>query len=78
MNTGLLGSFSTALVRIAFTPPIPLVNGPLTSVVNKETSSMDAQHVLGAIDQLLSLNGWVAALCPTLTRPFGQNKRDGA
>ena len=39
---------------------------------------MDAQHVLSAIDQLLSLNGWVAALCPTLTRPFGQNKRDGA
>jgi hypothetical protein len=35
---------------------------------------MDAQHVLSAIDQLLSLNGWVAALCPTLTRPFGQNR----
>jgi len=46
--------------------------------VNKETLSVDAQHILGAIDQLLSLNGWVAALCPTLTRPFGQNKRDGA
>ena len=54
------------------------INSLSTSVVNKETSSMDAQHVLGAIDQLLSLNGWVAALCPTLTRPFGQNKRDGA
>lgn len=37
---------------------------------------MDAQHVLSAIDQLLSLNGWVAALCPTLTRPFGQNKHE--
>ena len=48
------------------------------SIVNKETISTDAQHVLGAIDQLLSFNGWVAALCPTLTRPFGQNKRDGA
>lgn len=48
------------------------------SIVNKETLSTDAQHVLGAIDQLLSFNGWVAALCPTLTRPFGQNKRDGA
>ncbi|CAK5278734.1 unnamed protein product [Mycena citricolor] len=43
-------------------------------MMNKDTSSMDAQHVVGAIDQLLSLNGWVAALCPTLTRPFGQNK----
>jgi len=39
---------------------------------------MDAQHVLGAIDQLLSLHGWVAAHCPTLIRPFGQNKRDNA
>ncbi|PPQ74825.1 hypothetical protein CVT24_003652 [Panaeolus cyanescens] len=39
---------------------------------------MDAQHVLGAIDQLLSLNGWVAQMCPTLTRPFGQNKREHA
>ncbi|KAJ7283595.1 glycosyltransferase family 69 protein [Mycena rebaudengoi] len=47
-------------------------------IVSKDTSSMDAQHVVGAIDQLLSLNGWVAALCPTLTRPFGQNKYDGA
>ena len=29
-----------------------------------------------AIEELLGLNGWVAALCPTLVRPFGQNKRD--
>jgi hypothetical protein len=35
---------------------------------------MDAQTVLRSIEQLLSLNGWVAALCPTLSRPFGQNK----
>jgi hypothetical protein len=27
---------------------------------------------------LLSLNGWVAALCPTLARPFGQNKYENA
>jgi hypothetical protein len=27
---------------------------------------------------LLSLNGWVAALCPTLTRPFGQNHFEDA
>ncbi|KAF9476110.1 glycosyltransferase family 69 protein [Pholiota conissans] len=47
----------------------------LPYILNKETSSMDAQHVLGAIDQLLSLNGWVAAHCPTLIRPFGQNTR---
>lgn len=35
---------------------------------------MDSQAVLSSIEQLLTLNGWVAALCPTLTRPFGQNK----
>ncbi|KAF8880128.1 cryptococcal mannosyltransferase 1-domain-containing protein [Mucidula mucida] len=45
-------------------------------MTSKETANMDAQHVLSAIDQLLSLNGWVAALCPTLTRPFGQNKHE--
>ncbi|KAJ7603954.1 glycosyltransferase family 69 protein [Mycena polygramma] len=47
-------------------------------MVSKDTSPMDAQHIVGAIDQLLSLNGWVAALCPTLTRPFGQNKHENA
>ncbi|KAJ7641386.1 glycosyltransferase family 69 protein [Roridomyces roridus] len=50
----------------------------LPYMLSKETSSMDAQHVVGAIDQLLSLNGWVAALCPTLTRPFGANKHENA
>ncbi|KAF7290515.1 Glycosyltransferase family 69 protein [Mycena indigotica] len=50
----------------------------LPYILNKDTSSMDTQHVVGAIDQLLSLNGWVAALCPTLTRPFGQHKHDNA
>lgn len=48
------------------------------SILSKETSNTDAQHVATAIDQLLSLNGWVAALCPTLARPFGQNKYDNA
>ncbi|KAF8639031.1 hypothetical protein AX17_001783 [Amanita inopinata Kibby_2008] len=47
-------------------------------IMSKETSNMDTQHVVNAIDQLLSLNGWVAALCPTLTRPFGQNKYENA
>ena len=37
---------------------------------------MDAQSVLSTVEQLLSLNGWVAAMCPTLTRPFSQNKHD--
>lgn len=30
--------------------------------------------MFSAIDELLSLNGWVAALCPTLARPFGQSQ----
>ncbi|KAF7760847.1 CAZyme family GT69 [Agaricus bisporus var. burnettii] len=46
----------------------------LPFITNKDTSSTDAQHVFSAIDELLSLNGWVAALCPTLIRPFGQSK----
>ncbi|KAE9396877.1 hypothetical protein BT96DRAFT_966340 [Gymnopus androsaceus JB14] len=50
----------------------------LPYIVSRDTAPMDTQHVLGAIDQLLSLNGWVAALCPTLTRPFNQNKHEDA
>jgi len=37
---------------------------------------MDTQIIRTAIEELLALNGWVAALCPTLIRPFGQNTRD--
>ncbi|KAI0028531.1 cryptococcal mannosyltransferase 1-domain-containing protein [Vararia minispora EC-137] len=47
-------------------------------MVGKDTATMDAQSVMTSIEQLLSLNGWVAALCPTLTRPFGQNTLDSA
>ena len=46
------------------------------SISNTETSHMDAQSILASVEQLLSLNGWVAAMCPTLTRPFSQNKHD--
>jgi hypothetical protein len=47
-----------------------------SSISNADTSHMDAQSVLASVEQLLSLNGWVAAMCPTLTRPFSQNKHD--
>ncbi|EJD38143.1 hypothetical protein AURDEDRAFT_92020 [Auricularia subglabra TFB-10046 SS5] len=50
----------------------------LPFISNKATSHMDSQVVRSAIDDLLSLNGWVAAACPTLMRPFGQNKREDA
>lgn len=43
-----------------------------------DTSHMDSQAVLSSIEQLLTLNGWVTGLCPTLTRPFGQNKYERA
>ena len=46
------------------------------SISNADTSHMDAQSILASVEQLLSLNGWVAAMCPTLTRPFSQNKHD--
>lgn len=39
---------------------------------------MDAQSVLVAIEQLLTMNGWVASKCATLSRPFGQNKNEDA
>ncbi|THH27266.1 hypothetical protein EUX98_g6925 [Antrodiella citrinella] len=47
-------------------------------MVGSESSHMDSQSVLSAIEQLLTLNGWVAALCPTLSRPFGQNRYEEA
>ncbi|KAF7790129.1 hypothetical protein EIP86_001081 [Pleurotus ostreatoroseus] len=47
-------------------------------ITGRDTSYMDAQSVLSSIEQLLTLNGWVAAKCPTLTRPFGQNKNEEA
>ncbi|KAI0720873.1 cryptococcal mannosyltransferase 1-domain-containing protein [Fomitopsis betulina] len=47
-------------------------------IVGHDTAHMDEQVLLSAVEQLLTLNGWVAALCPTLTRPFGQNKHDDA
>lgn len=46
----------------------------LPIMIGKDTAHVDAQNVLSAVESLLSLNGWVAAYCPTLVRPFGQNK----
>ncbi|KAF8699635.1 hypothetical protein RHS03_07067, partial [Rhizoctonia solani] len=49
----------------------------LPFITGSQTAQADDQLVRTAIDDLLSLNGWVAAACPTLIRPFGQNKREG-
>lgn len=48
------------------------------SIVGSDTAQMDIQSVMSAIETLLSLNGWVAANCPTLIRPFGQNSHEHA
>ncbi|KAH7923576.1 glycosyltransferase family 69 protein [Leucogyrophana mollusca] len=45
-------------------------------ITGAETAHTDVQNVLNSIEHLLSLNGWVAAYCPTLVRPFGQNKNE--
>ncbi|KAH7908696.1 glycosyltransferase family 69 protein [Hygrophoropsis aurantiaca] len=45
-------------------------------ITGADTAHTDVQNVLNAIEHLLSLNGWVAAYCPTLVRPFGQNKNE--
>ncbi|RPD59516.1 hypothetical protein L227DRAFT_628170, partial [Lentinus tigrinus ALCF2SS1-6] len=47
-------------------------------ILGHDASHIDEQSVLSVIEQLLTLNGWVAALCPTLMCPFGQNKYEDA
>ena len=45
---------------------------------SQDTIHIDAQATRSSIEDLLSLHGWVAADCPTLSRPFGQNKYQDA
>ncbi|KZS95223.1 hypothetical protein SISNIDRAFT_452572 [Sistotremastrum niveocremeum HHB9708] len=45
-------------------------------ITGYDTSHVDHQIVRTAMEDLLSLNGWVAADCPTLIRPFGQNNKE--
>jgi hypothetical protein len=45
-------------------------------ITNKDTAHLDTQIMRTVVDDLLQFNGWVAAACPTLVRPFGQNSRD--
>jgi hypothetical protein len=47
-------------------------------IVGSDTAQMDTQSVISSIETLLSLHGWVAADCPTLVRPFGQNSHEDA
>lgn len=45
---------------------------------SSETYHLDEQVVRGAVDELLGFNGWAAAACSSLTRPFGgrQSRED--
>ncbi|KAI5479612.1 glycosyltransferase family 69 protein [Pseudohyphozyma bogoriensis] len=43
---------------------------------SSETVHLDEQVVRGAVDELLGFNGWAAAACSSLTRPFGMQKKD--
>jgi hypothetical protein len=43
---------------------------------SSETVHLDEQVVRGAVDELLGFNGWAAAACSSLTRPFGLQRRD--
>jgi hypothetical protein len=45
-------------------------------ITGTETAHLDTQVMRSVVDDLLQFNGWVAAACPTLIRPFGQNSRD--
>ncbi|BGO92510.1 hypothetical protein NBRC10512_000426 [Rhodotorula toruloides] len=47
----------------------PFMTGP-------ETMHLDENVVRGAIDELLGFNGWAAAACSSLTRPFGLGKKE--
>lgn len=43
---------------------------------SSETYHLDEQVVRGAVDELLGFNGWAAAACSSLTRPFGGQTRE--
>ncbi|GAA5832629.1 hypothetical protein JCM11251_001392 [Rhodosporidiobolus azoricus] len=45
-------------------------------MTGSETTHLDEQVVRGAIDELLGFNGWAAAACSSLTRPFGLSKKE--
>ena len=45
-------------------------------ITGSDTAHLDTQVMKSVVDDLLQFNGWVAAACPTLIRPFGQNSRD--
>lgn len=45
---------------------------------NPETVHLDEQVIKSVVDELMSFNGWAAAACSSLTRPFGAHRTDDA
>jgi hypothetical protein len=43
-----------------------------------DTVHLDEQVIKSVVDELMSFNGWAAAACSSLTRPFGAHRVDDA
>ena len=50
----------------------------LPFATNAETMHLDEQVVKGVVDELMSFNGWAAAACSSLARPFANARKDDA
>jgi hypothetical protein len=50
----------------------------LPFATNAETMHLDEQVVKGVVDELMAFNGWAAAACSSLTRPFAADRKDDA
>lgn len=47
----------------------------LPFATNSETVHLDEQVVKGVVDELMAFNGWAAAACSSLTRPFAADRK---
>ena len=47
----------------------------LPFATNSETIHLDEQVVKGVVDELMAFNGWAAAACSSLTRPFAADRK---
>jgi len=48
----------------------------LPFATNSETVHLDEQVVKGVVDELMAFNGWAAAACSSLARPFAADRKD--
>ncbi|GAA97897.1 uncharacterized protein L969DRAFT_78096 [Mixia osmundae IAM 14324] len=45
-------------------------------MTSQDTYHLDEQVIRGVVDELMQFNGWAAAACSSLSRPFGVNRRE--